>query len=171
MKRISFIITSLLIGSMIMTGCSKDESPASGGGDNPQPSDPYDYYYEITNTNGTVTADTFIKYNITYYTSQTDSVMLENVTLPWQSEHIEIDDILHFKAILSAQAVYSEEDIPTEPFYAGIKYTIYENSQVMSSGSKFVPMNSKDEFLTYVAEHPQALFLKFRDVYGIIINK
>ena len=155
MKKIALIITSLLIGSMIITGCSKKDSAANdnnsgGGGDTPSKTM---VFYKIDIENGQYPTANVFKYTIIYYVAENDSVIVNDVTLPWVSPEFEVTEKpfwTKFKGI----AYYNVEDIPDGPFSFSYRPKIFENGQVVWSSAKDHNFESKEFFLERIAAHP-----------------
>ena len=161
MKKITFIITALLIGSLLLTNCKKKSADDNG---NVNPPTPDEIRYRITKSNDSYTADPSLKYNIVYYTSNTDSVVLNNVSLPWQSEQITVTQ-KPFTARLKAELTFNEEDLPDHSFYLGHQHFIYYNTICYHPFNRFLIMPSKEHFLNFVATHPDSELVRFTEEY------
>ena len=156
MKRIAFIITALLIGSIMMTQCKKKDSAANdnNGGNVTPPVTEFKVSYAIDNTQGEYPLATCFKYDITYFISETDSVTVTNVTLPWASEEFVVTK--PFTASIKGRITYDEEELPDQAFTMG--HCIYiRPGYVLDRPSNFV---SKEQFIEKVTTHPT--FLNFR---------
>ena len=83
MKKLSFLLATLIIGGMMLTGCKKSESTPE-----PEPtpvSTAYRVVYTVSNTNVLQTAfisDCF-KVDVTYTDANGESVTVNGATLPW----------------------------------------------------------------------------------------
>ena len=163
MKKITLILTSLLIGSMMMIGCSKKDSAANddnGGGTVTPPVTEFRVSYTIDTTSGWYTYAHCFKYNFTYYTSATDSVTLTNVTLPWSSEEFVVTK--PFNALIKGRITYNEEELPDHPFTMG--HCIY----IRPGYSLDRPNNftSKEQFIEKVTTHPTVLDFRFSHTFS-----
>ena len=167
MKKLILILTSLLIGSMIMIGCSKKDSAANdnnggGGGDEPTTKTMVRYKVDIIDAQYP-TANVF-KYTITYFVGENDSVVVNDVTLPWISPEFEVTE-KPFWAIVRGEATFNEEDIPDRAFSFSYRPAILENGQSVWSSSKDHNFESREFFLERIAAHPT--LLNFRGQHHI----
>ena len=164
MKKFALIITALLIGCMLMTECKKKESPANdnggGGGSDPEPT-PTTMVKYIIDTIGEhyPTADCF-KYTITYFVGENDSVVLNNVSLPWASEAFEVTQ-KPFMATLKGVVSFNDEDIPDGAFSFSYRPAIVINGYSSSSG-KHHNFESREAFFNYYNAHPTSLNIKIQ---------
>lgn len=156
MKKITLILTSLLIGSMIMIGCSKKDSTSNdnnGGGYEPTATK---VQYKIDLINGQYPTANIFKYTIVYFVAENDSVVLHDVTLPWISPEFEVTE-KPFRAKFSGYASYNEEDIPERSFSFSYRPYIYKNGSMVWSSGKDHNFVSKENFIEYITAHPTAL--------------
>ena len=157
MKRITLIITAVLIGSMVFAGCKKKDTAANddnNGGNVTPPVTEFRVSYAIDTTQGWYPYASCFKYNITYFTSETDSVTVTNVTLPWASEEFVVTK--PFNALIKGRITYNEEDLPDHAFTMG--HCIYiRPGFAVDRPSNFA---SKEQFIEKVTNHPT--FLDFR---------
>ena len=160
MKKIALILTSLLIGSMIIIGCSKKDSAANdnnnsgGGGD--EPTTKTMVRYKIDTISAQYPIANVFKYKITYFVGENDSVIVNNVTLPWVSPEFEVPE-KPFWAIVKGEASFNEEDIPDRAFSFSYRPTVFENGHSVWTTGKDHNFDSKQKFLDRIAEHPDLL--------------
>ena len=147
----------MLIGSMIMIGCSKKDSASNddnnGGGQEPTATK---VRYKIDLIDGQYPTANIFKYTIVYYVAENDSVVLNDVTLPWSSPEFEITE-KPFRAKFRGIASYNEEDIPEESFSFSYRPFIFENAYPVWSSGKDHNFVSKEKFIEYITAHPTAL--------------
>ena len=124
MKKVMFLLATLLIGGMMFTGCKKD---------NPQPtpdtpSTPTEttktFVYKVNNTfqtmsdvTGTLTTHTIspcFHYTFSYKDADGKMVEVTDATLPWTKE---ISVKTPFEAQLKGKVTYNESEIPTPVFF------------------------------------------------------
>ena len=162
MKKISLVFASLLIVSMIFAGCKKDSAaPDSGnGGNEPLVTHYLTYHVDNRDTINNHVMPNCFKFNVTYFTSETDSVVVTNVSLPWTSPKIELPHAA-FTAKFRGVLVYNEDELPDTSFYAGYAYGIFKDVIPVDGKQKYLPFSSKDKFLEYVASHPDGIILSF----------
>ena len=122
MKKVMFLLATLLIGGMMFTGCKKD---------NPQPtpdtpSTPTEttktFVYKVNNTfqtmsdvTGALTTHTIspcFHYTFSYKDADGKMVEVTDATLPWTKE---ISVKTPFEAQLKGKVTYNESEIPTPP--------------------------------------------------------
>ena len=170
MKKVMFLLATLLIGGMMFTGCKKD---------NPQPtpdtpSTPTEttktFVYKVNNTfqtmsdvTGALTTHTISPcFHYTFSYKDADGKMVEvtdatvevtDATLPWTKE---ISVKTPFEAQLKGKVTYNESEIPTPVFFgtlASIEQST-ENHTKPATGKYF---EDKEDFLEYIATNPQML--------------
>ena len=161
MKRISLILTSLLIGSMILVGCKKEDSTdtTTNNGGGGEPTSKTMVSYKIDTVSAQYPIANVFKYTITYFVGENDSVVVNDVTLPWVSPEFEVTE-KPFWAIVKGEASFNEEDIPDRAFSFSYRPAIIENGQTPWSALKDHNFESKQKFLDRIAEHPTMMDFK-----------
>ena len=141
MKKVTFLLATLLIGGLLLTGCKKPEPTPD-----PEPTT-FSVVYKVDNTyDNWVMSDCF-KLNVTYTDANGQSVTENNVTLPW-TKTIEVTS--PFKAKMEGTFVYNVEELPDHVVLVR-SYAINEDSH--ESGSS----TTKEKFLELVELHPEQL--------------
>lgn len=155
MKNLSLITVSLLIVSMMMVGCKKEKG-ADNSNDTPTPTtNTAKIAYKVDNTYEQMVADTCFKYNITYWTSPTDSFFVENVTLPWTSPEITVTK--PFKAHVMGIVHYNENSLPAGQFYFGQKAIILEDGEEGMVSGGMESFSSATDFKNTIPNRPDLL--------------
>ena len=149
MKKITLLMATLFVVSMMITGCKKDDPT-------PEPTpDTYAVVYKIDNHYENLFLSPCFKMNVSYTDANGQLVTENNVTLPWSKS---VDVEVPFHAKLMGTLTYNEEELPDYVifgFYRGIG--LYVN------GSGNVPMEggmggmTKENFLIAATEHPDQL--------------
>ena len=151
MKKVTFLLATLLIGSMMLVGCKKDQPTPE-----PTPtSKTKTVEYQVRNeSNGLVMSDCF-KLSVTYIDANGESVTEDNVTLPWKKT-IEVN--LPFHAKMNGTFSYNDADLPEQVFYGryyGIGY--YNNNSLVITLTGGIQSSSKEVFLNNIEQHPDRL--------------
>ena len=151
MKKITLLMATLFMVSMMITGCKKDDPT-------PEPTpNTYTVVYKIDNQS-LVTSDIMspcFKMNVSYTDANGQLVTENNVTLPWSKS---VDVKIPFHAKMTGTLTYNEAELPDHVVFGFIRgIGLYVN------GSGNVPMEgemsgtSKENFLIIAAEHPDWL--------------
>lgn len=151
MKKITLLMATLFMVSMMITGCKKDDPT-------PEPTpNTYTVVYKIDNQS-LVTSDIMspcFKMNVSYTDANGQLVTENNVTLPW-SKSVDVKTPFHAK--MTGKLTYNEAELPDHVVFGLIRgIGLYVN------GSENVPMEgemsgtSKENFLIIAAEHPDRL--------------
>ena len=148
MKKLSFLLATLLIGGMMFTGCNKDPEPTPEPTPDPTPTT-YSVVYEVGNTNifGTLIISDCFKLDVTYTDADGQSVTETNATLPWKKS---IEVTSPFNAKMEGTFVYNEEELPDQLIY-GRYYSINNDWHGGFGGM------TKVKFLQLATEHPDHL--------------
>ncbi len=154
MKKVTFLLATLLIGGMMLTGCKKDPQPTPTPTPEPEPTTAK-VAYKLSDTNGTLTASNCFKYTISYQGADGQMVTVNDVTLPWTSPEITVT--FPFTAKIEGQASYNVADLPDSIVF-GSAYSLVVNGSAGYQVNSFSPC-SKEEFMQIVSEEPD--FLKF----------
>ena len=149
MKKLSFLLVTLLIGGMMFTGCKKEDPKPT-----PDPvSKTAKVVYKIGNTSLNQTVSNCFKYTVSYLGANGQMVTVNDVTLPWSSPEITVT--LPFTAKIEGNATYNEADLP-DPVVYGCIYCISENGiDFQHQGSLYSA--SKEGFIHIMAENPDEL--------------
>lgn len=150
MKKVSFLLATLLIGGMMFTGCKKTE-PTPTPYPTPAPANTT-VVYKVDNTNGNLVMSDCFKLNVTYTAANGESVTETGVTLPW-SKSVEVTT--PFKAKMQGEYVYNESELPDQ-VVSGKRYGIGAHSMnIEMVGS--ISSGSKESFLELMANNPDRL--------------
>ena len=150
-------MATLLIGSMVFTGCKKDSDTPSG-----QTGKTFKVSYGLGNTN-TVQGEVLttlgcFKFDVTYTGADGNSVEVKGVTLPWTSDAFDVK--APFKAKIEAKPVYNEADLPDEgEFVYGAVALIYKEGKVMKKYDD-IYRRTKAKFLQTAQNNPENLIIK-----------
>ena len=156
MKKVMFLLATLLIGGMMFTGCKKDNTPGS---------DPASKTFKVSYALGNkttaalgielVTSDCF-KFDVTYTGANGEQVEVKGVTLPWTSPSIDVK--APFKAKIEAKPVYDEAQLPDTFAYGAIPSIYKDNMEVKRGGE--IANRTKVKFLEIMQETPEELIMK-----------
>ena len=150
MKKVLFVIATLLIGGMMHTGCKKDPQPT------PDPTTKTKtVVYKVDNTYEGLTMSECFKLNVTYLDADGQLVTENNVTLPWTKS---IEAKLPFTAKMEGTFSYNAADLPDQVVY-GRRYGIgtYDGNALVISLVGNMSSSSKETFLSIIEEHPDRL--------------
>ena len=149
MKKITLLMATLLMVSMMITGCKKDDPTPD-----PTPST-YTVVYKIDNHYENLIMSPCFKMNVSYTDATGQLVTENNATLPW-SKSVDVKTPFHAK--LMGTLVYNEEELPDH-----VVFGFYRGIGLYVNGAGSVPMeggmsgSSKENFLITAAEHPERL--------------
>ncbi len=152
MKKVLFVIATLLIGGMMLTGCKKDPQPTP----DPDPTTKTKtVVYKVDNTYSGLTMSECFKLSVTYLDANGQSVTENNVTLPWTKS---IEAKLPFTAKMEGTFSYNAADLPDQVVY-GRRYGIgtYDGNALVISLVGNMSSSSKETFLSIIEEHPDRL--------------
>lgn len=113
MKKVMFLLATLLIGGMMLTGCKKD-NPTPEPEPTPTPTT-YTVSYEVLNVALSDTMSDCFKIDVTYIDADGKSVTLTNQALPW-IKSFEVEAPFH--AEMSGTFTFKEEELP-DPLHFG----------------------------------------------------
>ena len=152
MRKVTFLLAALLIGSMMLTGCKKDPEPTP----TPEPaSKTAKVAYRLGDTFESMTASDCFKYTISYVGADGQMVTVNDVTLPWTSPELTVT--LPFTAKIEGQASYNEADLPASLIF-GRAFSLLVNGSEWYRVNEFYPL-SNEGFIQMVSEEPN--FVKF----------
>ena len=152
MKKVMFLLATLLIGGMMLTGCKPEPTPEPEPEPEPTPTT-HTVFYKIANkaATGNVVSPCF-KVNVTYTDANGQSVTENEATLPWTKS---IEVTLPFHAKMDGTYTFDEADLP-DMLYFGTLYEIgLDIDYVIPSGG--LQGFKKEKFLEYIAAHPEKL--------------
>lgn len=112
MKKVTLLLAVLFIGSLMYTGCKKDDPTPEP---EPQPTT-YTVAYKVLNVGLHDTLSACFKLNVTYIDADGKTVTLTDQALPW-IKSFEVESPFH--AEMSGEFTYKEEELP-DPLYFGI---------------------------------------------------
>lgn len=162
MKKVTFFLAALLIGSMMFTGCKKDNpTPTPEPTPTPTPTTKTVVYKVAKEFGNKVLSDCF-KLNVTYTNAKGESVTETGVTLPWEKS---FEVTSPFKAKMEGEIVYNESELPDEVVF-GKRYGIgyYNNSSLVIDMVGAFSVDDKEGFLELMQAHPDRLqFTKEED--------
>lgn len=161
MKKLSFLLATLIIGGMMLTGCKKSESTPE-----PEPtpvSTAYRVVYTVSNTNVLQTAfisDCF-KVDVTYTDANGESVTVNGATLPW-TKTVEVEAPFH--AVMTGSLVFNEDELPDRVTVGVCKdLSVYKGESLISGSAGLTPGTimdfTKTKFFEVLEHDPD--FLKF----------
>ena len=153
MKKVTFLLATLLIGGMMLTGCKKD---------NPQPTpDPTPtpttakVTYMVGNTYGSFTTSDCFKYTITYVGADGNKVTVNDVTLPWTSPELTVK--LPFDAKMEGKYTYKEEELPDQVGFGQITSIVSGNKPIANGEGDIIASLAKAGFLQYISQNPDVV--------------
>jgi len=153
MKKVTFLLATLLIGGMMFTGCKKDPQPTP----TPTPSSKTaKVVYKVDNKMGFFVASDCFKYTLTYIGADGNAVTVNDVTLPWTSPEITVTK--PFNAKIEGKATYDEATLPEMLTYGRVP-SITADGNLVAIGNDIFQTVSKAQFLTLVAGDPAMLNL------------
>ena len=149
MKKLVFLITTLLVVALVGAGCHRDDPTPT-----PTP-DTYAVVYKIGNSVDDVTMSPCFKMNVTYTDANGQQVTENNVTLPW-TKAVEIKPPFHAK--FTGQLTYNEDELPETVTY-GLPHGInlYINGYGKDSLTGSLKSASREAFLKIASEYPERL--------------
>lgn len=153
MKRLTYLLATMLIGGMIFTSCKKDEKKVDP---TPAPTTAK-IVYKIDNTMTVMgvqmTASDCFSYNIIYKGADGNNVNVNNVKLPWTSPEITVN--LPFDARFEGTATYNENELPDVLNY-GHRYSISASGVELTRDGD-ISDYTKASFIQFVTENPEKL--------------
>ena len=153
MKKVTFLLATLLIGGMMLTGCKKDD-PKPTPDPTPTPTTAK-VTYKVDNTNGTFTTSDCFKYTITYVGADGNNVTVNDVTLPWTSPELTVK--LPFDAKMEGKYTYKEEELPDQVAFGQITSIVSGNKPIANGEGDNIASTTKAGFLQYISQNPDAV--------------
>lgn len=146
MKKVTFLLATLIVGGMMLTGCKKDDQNNNGNnGETPATEVVYSVKYELLETaqvpTGTFSVLPGCTFDVSYVNAEGNTVEVKNVTAPWS---VTVDNIKKpFKAKLEGTVNYDEAQLP-ETDINFVKFP-----QITITPSVGQPIVSNDFFNSY----------------------
>ncbi len=150
MKKVTFLLATLLIGGMMLTGCKKDPQPTPTP--DPEPTTTK-VVYKLGNTSLNQIGSDCFKYTVSYLGDNGQMVTVNDVTLPWSSPEITVT--LPFTAKIEGNATYNEADLPDPVIYGCLYYLSANGIVFQHEGSLY--SSSREGFIHIMAEDPDEL--------------
>ena len=150
MKKVTFLLATLLIGGLMLTGCKKDPQPTPDP--DPQPTTTK-VVYKLSNSSMSQTGSDCFKYTFSYQGADGQMVTVNDVTLPWSSPEITVT--LPFTAKIEGNATYNEADLPDQVVYGCVYYISANGVEFQHEGGLYSA--SKEGFIHIMAENPDDL--------------
>ena len=154
MKKTMFLLATLMIGGMMLTGCKPEPEPTP----EPEPITTHTVVYSIDNAYLDLVMSPCFKVNVTYTDANGQSITENDATLPWTKS---IEVTLPFHAKVEGDFTFNEADLSDQVLYGKCIGIGLDGPMVDASNMTGL---SKQKFLDYVADHPEHLhFAKERD--------
>ena len=153
MKKVTFLLATLLIGSMMLTGCKK---PTPTPTPDPQPSlTTTKVVYQVENTNGNLVMSDCFKLNVTYTNAKGESVTETGVVIPWSKT---IEATAPFHAKMEGELVYNENELPEQVVF-GKRYGVgsYSGGSLVIEMVGGISSANKESFLNLMQNNPDRL--------------
>lgn len=150
-----FLIATVLVGGMMLTGCGKDTpTPEPTPEPEPEPTT-CTVVYKVDNTNGNLVMSDCFKLNVTYTNAEGESVTETGVVVPWTKS---FEVTLPFNAKMEGEFVYDENELP-EQLVFGKRYGVgcYSGSSLAIEMVGSFASASKENFLNLMQNHPDRL--------------
>ena len=153
MKKITLLMATLFMVSMMITGCDRDD-PTPTPTPDPTP-DTYTVVYMINDQANGSTMSPCFKMNVTYTDADGQLVTENNVTLPWTKS---VDVEIPFHAKMTGTLTYNEADLPETVVYGLVRgIGLYTNGSGDIEIVGSMHSASKENFLRLITEHPDRL--------------
>ena len=164
MKKVMLLLTTLLIGGMMLSSCKKD-NPTPTPTPTPEPTPTpttYTVSYEVLNIAISDTMSDCFKIDVTYIDADGQSVTLTNQALPW-IKSFEVEAPFH--AEMSGAYTYKEEELPDTLYFGkchGI--TISNATYYDGGGAGTIQAYTKAKFLEIYGNPEKLKFTNSKDV-------
>jgi hypothetical protein len=166
MKKVMFLLATLLIGGMLLTGCKKDTTPTPTPSTPDTPSTPttktvvytMDNVIKDTNSSATLTVSPYFHYTFKYKDADGTMVEVNDPTLPWTKE---ISVKTPFEAKLEGTVTYNENELPEEGLI------IFGTLGSIKSGTSATPsqrasqFHARQQFLDFISTHADRVNYSF----------
>jgi hypothetical protein len=162
MKKVTFLLATLLIGGLMLTGCKKDD-PQPTPTPMPTPTTKTVVYkmdtswYDQTSSSS-ITLSPCFHFTFSYKDANGTMVEVNDPTLPWTKE---ISVTTPFEAKLEGKVTYNENELPEEgKVYFGALGTINVNHNTTTTPN-LKEFHNKQQFLEFLSNHPDMLNFSF----------
>ena len=161
MKKVTFLLATLLIGGMMLTGCKKDD-PNSGSGETPDTPTTttktvvYKMDNTLTSEGVTYTVSPCFHYTFSYKDADGNMVEVNDPTLPWSKE---ITVTAPFEAQLKGTVSYNESDLPSPVYFGRLGSISQGSTHTIPEAVNF--FNDKDRFIDFITPRPEKLEYNF----------
>lgn len=151
MKKLAFLMATLLIGSIMFTSCKKDSDTTGNS---------IKVSYALNDKTLVLGEELIVsncfKFDVTYTGADGKSVEVKGVSLPWTSNVFEVKS--PFKAKIEAKPVYVESELP-DIFIYGLVVLINKNG---TGFKRHEDMRNwtKTKFLQKAQDSPDELIMK-----------
>lgn len=152
MRKMTFLLATMLIGGMMLSGCKKDPQPTPTPTPEPEPTTTK-VVYKLGNTSLQQTTSDCFKFTVSYQGADGQMVTVNDVTLPWTSPEITVN--LPFTAKIEGNATYDEANLPDQVFYGCIYYLFTNGAEFQHEGAIY--SIDKPGFIQIMAEDPNIL--------------
>ena len=155
MKKVMFLLATLIIGGMMFSGCKKDTpTPTPTPEPTPTPTTTTVVYKVEKEFENRVMSDCF-KLNVTYTNAKGESITETGVVLPWEKS---FEVTSPFTAKMEGELVYNENELPGEVIY-GKRYGIgyYNKSTLVIDMVGAFSKDDKEDFLEVLQNNPNRL--------------
>ncbi|MBR4469033.1 MAG: hypothetical protein IKS53_06305 [Bacteroidales bacterium] len=151
MKKVMFLLATLLIGGMMFTGCKKDTPSTPPTPDTPSTPTTRKVVYKLDNTVYIVMVGYQISpcfhYNFSYKDTNGTMVEVNDPTLPWTKE---ISVKAPFEAKIEGKVTYNEAELPETVYYG--RPALINNDGITTGFT-----GSKEKFIEYITARPDKL--------------
>ena len=164
MKKVMFLLATLLIGGMMFTGCKKDTPSTPSTPDTPSTPTTKTVVYTMDNvykdelSSATLTISPYFHYTFKYKDADGTMVEVNDPALPWTKE---ISVTTPFEAKLEGTVTYNENELPEE---GDIIFGTL--GSIKSGDDKTIPQNAskfhaRQQFLDFISTHADRLNYSF----------
>lgn len=129
MKKVTMLLAVLFIGSLMYTGCKKDD-PTPEPEPQPTPTT-YTVSYKVLNVGLQDTMSACFKLDVTYIDAEGKTVTLKDQALPW-IKSFEVESPFH--AEMSGEFTYKEEELPDTVYFGIYDGIIIRNAYYLDGG-------------------------------------
>ena len=162
MKKVTFLLATLLIGGLMLTGCKKDDPQPTP---TPTPTTTTktvvykmdNSWYDQTSSSS-ITLSPCFHFTFSYKDANGMMVEVNDPTLPWTKE---ITVTTPFEAKLEGKVTYNENELPEEgKVCVGALCTIKTDNNKTADPS-YQQFRDKQQFLDFLSTHPDMLSYSF----------
>ena len=162
MRKVLFIVASLMILSVLFTGCKK----SSSNDEEVQPTPPtptppaetavikYHVHTVVHTAIGDMILSPCFRANVSYKNADGEMLTAENVSLPWTSEEITVTK--PFEALIEGVMLFNEEELPDTVVYGRLP-SLYIDGELVGLSFASMTMWPKEGFINMVTQYPDRL--------------